>query len=92
MTVETDERLLVEISGLLATLIGQDWAARITPDAQLDADLRMESIELLALGGVLRERYGDAVDLPAFVATLDIDQVIELSVGDVVAHVRGALA
>ena len=36
--------------------------------------------------------HGDAVDLPAFVATLDIDQIIELSVGDVVAYLRNALA
>lgn len=91
MTVDTDE-LLTEVRGLLAALIGDGWADRVTAAARLDADLRMESIELLALGSLLRERYGDAVDLPAFVATLDIDQIIELSVGDVVAYLRSALA
>lgn len=86
MTLET------EVGGLLAGVIGPDWAARITPDARLDTDLRVESIELLALAGALRERYGAAVDLPSFVATLDIDQVIELSVRDIAEYVRGALA
>ncbi len=83
-----DPRLLADVTRLLVGVIGQDWAARITPEARLDADLRMESIELLALADALREHYGERVDLPAFVATLDIDQIIELSVGDIVGYVR----
>ena len=83
-----DPRLLADVTRLLTGVIGTDWADRITEDARLDADLRMESIELLALAGSLRDHFGERVDLPAFVATLDIDQIIELSVGDVVAYVE----
>ncbi|WP_188316860.1 hypothetical protein [Solihabitans fulvus] len=47
----------------------------------------MESVELVALGESLRDRYGDRVDLPAFVAGLDLDGLIGLTVGDLVSYV-----
>jgi acyl carrier protein len=95
MTVEstqadtTDPRLLSEITQILREVTGEggEWAAAITPNARLDADLAMESIEVTAFGELLRERYGAAVDLPALLADLDLDQLIGLTVGQVAAHV-----
>jgi acyl carrier protein len=82
-------RLLGELTGMLIEVTGEDdrWAARVTPDSLLEADLQLESVELAALGELLRDRYGDDVDLPAFVAALDVDQIIALTVGDVAAYV-----
>ena len=81
--------LFDEIVGILleVTRESAEWAAAITPNARLEVDLGMESIELLALAELLQSRYGDEVDLPAFVAGLDIDQIIGLSVGDLVDFV-----
>ncbi len=89
----TGEGLLAELAGMLLGVTGEDerWAAGITPATRLEADLRLESVELAALGGALRDRYGDGVDLLAFVAGLDIDQIIALTVGDVLAYVMGRI-
>jgi acyl carrier protein len=86
--------LFDEIVGILleVTRESAEWAVAITPNARLEVDLGMESIELLALAELLRSRYGDAVDLPAFVAGLDIDRIIGLSVGDVVEFVAARRA
>jgi acyl carrier protein len=85
----TDERLHAEIVGLLVAATGEEpaWGAAITPATRLESDLRIESVEVTALAEMLRRRYGDRVDLPAFLAELDIDQLISLTVGDLVAYV-----
>lgn len=95
MTVEptpaelAKQRVLAEFIGMLLDVTGENgrWAARVTPASRLEGDLRLESVELAALGELLRETYGDLVDLAAFVAGLDIDQIIGLTVGDLVAYV-----
>ena len=43
--------------------------------------------DLMALGDRLRRHYGEAVDLPAHLAGLDMDRLVVLSVGDIVAFV-----
>jgi hypothetical protein len=84
-----DARLLAELVEMLLDVTGENegWAAGITPATRLERDLQLESVELVALGELLRSRYGDGVDLPAFFAELDIDQIIGLTVGDVLAYV-----
>lgn len=81
--------LFPEVVGILRTATGEgaEWASALTPESRLEQDLQLESIEILVLGDALRERYG--VDLPAHLARLDIDELIALTVGDLVALCRG---
>lgn len=60
----------------------------ITESTRLEHDLRLESVELAALGERMRERWGDGADLAAFCAGLDIDDLIGLTVGDLAAYVQ----
>jgi hypothetical protein len=80
-----------DIVGALATATGDEslLSAGLNAATRLEADLRMDSLELTALCAVLRDRYGTAVDLAGHVAALDIDQLIGLTVGDVAAYVSG---
>lgn len=88
----TGPELLTAIAGILRDVTGSDadWAARIAPESALEGDLGLESMELVAVGERLRAAYGERVDLAAFVAGLDIDQLIELTVGDLVGFVAAA--
>ena len=56
---------------------------------RLEGDLRLDSLDLAALSALLRARYGTAVDLTGYVAGLEIDQIIGLTVADVAAYVTG---
>lgn len=84
-----EQRALGEVIGLVRQLIGGDrrWADRVVPSARLDADLRMDSLEMTALAAALEQAYGDRVDLPAFLAGLDFDQLVALTVADLAAYV-----
>ncbi len=84
--------LLEEIADLLCAALGQDsaWRAALTPATRLDGDLFLDSLELVAFGAALSARYGEHVELPAYVAGLDIDAVIDLTLAQVAAYVEGA--
>jgi acyl carrier protein len=86
--------MLAELTAMLAAVTGEDeqWAAGITAACALEGDLRLDSLEFAALGELLRAAYGDRVDLLAFAAGLDIDQLIALTVGEVAAYVTARTA
>jgi acyl carrier protein len=88
------QRALGEVIALLRQVIGDDrhWADRVTPAARLDQDLRMDSLEMAALAAALGKAYGDRVDLAAFVAGLDFDQLVALTVADLAAYVSACYA
>jgi len=86
---------VTELAALIATVAGEpaDWAAAITATTRVHDDLELESVELAALAAALRDRYGEAVRLDRYLVGLELDQLIELTVGELaeyVARCRGA--
>ncbi|MFK8909840.1 acyl carrier protein, partial [Streptomyces sp. YS-3] len=88
-----EETVLAEIAQAIVTVLG-DYApdpADIRPDTLFGDDLELESIDLVMLSGHLEERYGERVNFAEFVAGLEIDEIIALTVGRLVAHVVDCL-
>lgn len=81
--------LLDEIVAMLRDVTGEDeqWSRRVDETSRLEDDLRMESVELAELDTLMRNRYGDRVDLRRFLSELDLDALIALRVGDLMALV-----
>jgi acyl carrier protein len=65
--------------------------AEITMDTTFHDDLELESVDLVALSGRLREHYGDRVNFAAFIAERDLDEIIALTVGELVRYVVASL-
>lgn len=82
-----------DMAEALATATGDEslLSTGINGATRLEGDLSLDSLELAALSALLRDRYGTAVDLTGYVAGLDIDQLIGLTVADVAAYVTGCL-
>ena len=80
-----------DMAEALATATGDEslLSAGISAATRLEGDLFLDSLDLVALGALLRDRYGPAVDLVGYVAGLDIDEIIGLTVGDVAGYVNG---
>ncbi|MGH3836041.1 MAG: phosphopantetheine-binding protein, partial [Pseudonocardiaceae bacterium] len=57
-----------------------------------DADLELESIEFVKLATMLTERYGDRVDFVAFLAAKELNEIVEMTVGEVVTYIASRLA
>jgi acyl carrier protein len=94
VTVPDTSQLLDHLRDDLAEVMGDDvlLAVDITPDTRFDDDLALESIEFVALGEVLRERYGDRVDFAAFIAGMELDEIMSLTVGRLLAYISDRLA
>ncbi|MDL4816013.1 acyl carrier protein [Actinomadura opuntiae] len=80
---------LTQVVRMLAEVVGEDFLldVEVDRDTTFNDDLGLESIEFVALADKLRDHYGDEVDLAAFIAGMDIDEIMNLTVGDLVDHI-----
>ena len=88
------ERILAEITQMLEEIIGEDYLLNldIGMNTAFNADPELESIEFVRLAAKLTETYGERVNFVAFLADKKIDEIIALTVGDVVSHVADRMA
>jgi acyl carrier protein len=86
--------VLAEIAELLRDILDEYGIedAEIGMDTRFHDDLELESIDLVTLAGRLEERYGSRVNFAEFVARLELDEIIALTVGRLVGHVAAALS
>ncbi len=89
-----NDPVLEAVAALIREVVGEDWAAEvaIVTETSFSDDLELESIEFVALAERMQTRFGDDVDFAAWLATMSLDAIIGLTVGQVVDHVKGRLA
>jgi acyl carrier protein len=76
------ERSIVEIAGDEILLSGP-----ITMTTSFNADLELESIEFVALAEKLQQHYGASVDFVGWISKKELDQIIALTVGELVEFI-----
>jgi acyl carrier protein len=93
-TAPTEAQVLELLEGLVRDIVGEDYALGIEldMDTSFAEDLELESIEFVRLGEKLQEHYGEKVDLVAWFAEFDVDQIINLTVGELVDFIRRSVA
>ncbi len=89
----TAESVLTELESLLTEVVGDDLFldGPLTMDTSFDDDLQLESLEFVALAERLLVTYGERVDFVAWMATMELDDIIGLTVGQVVDFVVTSL-
>ena len=80
---------LTTIADLIQEVIGEDWdlEEEITLETTFSEDLELESIEFVALAEKMQESFGDDVDFVSWLSEKELDEVINLKVGDVVEFI-----
>jgi len=88
------DQVFDEVRAILLGILDQYGLddVEISRDSTFHDDLGLESIDLVTVGGQLAERYGERVNLAAFLAEQDLDAVISLRVGTLVDFVLASLA
>jgi len=80
--LEVVQRSLVEIAGDEILIAGP-----ITMTTTFNTDLELESIEFVALAEKLQQHYGASVDFVGWISTKELDQIIALTVGELVEFI-----
>jgi acyl carrier protein len=90
----TPDQILAEVRAMLTEIIGAEYALSldIGMDTSFDADLELESIEFVKLATMLTEHYGNRVDFVGFLADKGLNEIIDMTVGEVVTHIARRLA
>lgn len=90
----TPDQILADVRTMLVEIIGPEYALAldIDMDTSIDADLELESIEFVKLSAMLAEHYGDRVDFVRFLADKTLNEIINMTVGDVVTYIANCLA
>ncbi|MFB7915820.1 acyl carrier protein [Streptomyces sp. NPDC056061] len=89
-----EESVLADLSDMLARLLEDEYGlddVEIGMTTTFNRDLELESIDLVTLAGLLQERYGDRVNFAEFLAGMEFDEIIELTVGRLVEYVVAGL-
>lgn len=89
-----EESVLADIAGMLAALLEDEYDlddVEIGMETTFNRDLELESIDLVTLAGLLQERYGSRVNFAEFLAGMEFDEIIELTVGRLVEYVVQSL-
>ncbi|GAA4966657.1 hypothetical protein GCM10023205_34130 [Yinghuangia aomiensis] len=81
--------ILAEVTAMLVAVVGDELliAGDVERGSSFHDDLAIESIEFVALAEQLEERYGDRVDFMAFLAELEMDEILGMTVGTLVDHI-----
>jgi acyl carrier protein len=81
--------VLEVVRDMLVDVIGPEYLIdlSIELDTSFDEGLELESLEFVALAEQLLQHYGGQVDFVAWLATMELDEIIGLTVGDLVAFI-----
>ncbi|RZS34103.1 acyl carrier protein [Herbihabitans rhizosphaerae] len=90
----SEATVLEGLRAILLEVLGEYDAddTEITRDTTFHEDLGLESIDLVQVGQRLAEQYGEHVNLAAFLADMELDDVIGLRIGLLVDFVVDALS
>jgi acyl carrier protein len=93
ITAADEVIVLAQVGGMLRELLEEYGLddAEIAMDTTFHDDLELESVDLVALSGQLREHYGDRVNFATFIAERDLDEIIALTVGELVRYIVASL-
>lgn len=83
-----------ELADIVRDVIGDDFLLEqeITPGTSFSQDLALESIEFVELSEKLQEHFGQRANLATFISGLDIDAIMDITVGQLAAYIEAQLA
>lgn len=90
----TNDQILKIVEEALVEVAGDELliAGPITLTTSFNADLELESIEFVALAEKLQQRFGARVDFVGWISKKELDQIIALTVGELVEFIASCRA
>ncbi|MFT3930908.1 MAG: hypothetical protein QM709_11515 [Spongiibacteraceae bacterium] len=85
----SESEILQNVVAAIREAIAEDWVQdfEIDRDTSFNDDLEIESIEFVAIADSLQKKFGD-LQLIDWLSKRDINQLIALTVGDVLSFIE----
>ncbi len=82
-----------KVRELLTEVIGEEFMEEynVEMESTLTGDLEMESIEIVELSEKIKKHYGSNVNFQEWMSKLQLEELIDLSIKDIVTYVEGCL-
>jgi acyl carrier protein len=89
MNRRTEQEVLGDVTRMVREVIAEEWAkgVAIAMETSFAKDLELESIEFVALAERIRAEYGKHVNLAGWLATMDLEHILSLRVGQLVEFI-----
>ncbi|MEM0962569.1 MAG: acyl carrier protein [Bacteroidota bacterium] len=86
----THADILATVDRMIREVMGEDYVYEdeITMATTFNADLELESIEMVQLAEKLQAHYGEGINFAAWMGQMELDEIINLTVGDLVEYVE----
>ena len=80
------DRIFEQLKQFIADIIGEDVFEElsITKDSTFTRDLEMDSIEIVAFAEKVKAEYGSTIDFTSWLASMELEDLIKLSLNDIV--------
>ena len=92
MTITHAEILKVVTEQLIIVMELEEGELEISMQSRFQDDLELESIEMVALGDLLRMHYGDDLNFASWLTQFSLEDILELKVGDLVEWIEQCLS
>jgi acyl carrier protein len=93
--MDTSEKEIFEtVSAMVVDLMGEEFLIDLPlqPSTTFGGDLELESIEFVALAEMLQNHYGSAINFPEFLSQMGIEEIVALSIQDLMDYIAERLA
>ena len=81
--------ILKKVHLILAEVMDEDpHDIEVNLETSFQNDLELESIEMVALGDLLRSHYGENLNFASWLTQFSLEEVLELKVGDLVEWIE----
>lgn len=89
---EKREAIYRDLLSYVAEIIGEDVVEEldVSEASVFTKDLEMDSIEIVSFAEKVKAKYGDTVDFVGWLSGMNIDELIALSIGDIVNFIANA--
>jgi acyl carrier protein len=85
-----DKEIFVVLRQFISEVIGEEFLEDIdiTEQSSFTKDLEMDSIELVSFSEKVKKHFGQHIDFPGWLSKMDIDQMIGLTIRDIIQFIQ----
>jgi len=92
-TETSESQTLATVAAVLRELLEEEvLGLEISLDTSFSGDIELESIMFVELTERLHQHYGDDVDFVGWIAEMELEDIMDLTVGDLVGHIDSCLS